>query len=84
MSERRARPWQWGGGILLEQHKDPILSQELVQFIQPAFIPLALMARMTLPTSSAASRWKVTPLAPAFASSEETVLSFTVNKEVLL
>ena len=34
MSERRTRPWQWGGGILLEQHKDPILSQELVQFIQ--------------------------------------------------
>lgn len=35
MSEKRKRFWQGGGGILLEQHKDPILSQELVRFIAP-------------------------------------------------
>lgn len=31
----RARFRFWSGGILLEQHKDPILSQEVVQFIDP-------------------------------------------------
>ena len=25
----------WSGGVMLEQHKDPILSQELTQFINP-------------------------------------------------
>ena len=29
MSKKRTRLWQGSGGIMLEQHKDPILSQEL-------------------------------------------------------
>ena len=33
MSKKRTRLWQGSGGIMLEQHKDPILSQELVRFI---------------------------------------------------
>ena len=31
----RSRAWYWNGGVMLEQHKDPILSQELVRFIAP-------------------------------------------------
>lgn len=31
----RSRSWHWSGGVMLEQHKDPILSQELETFIDP-------------------------------------------------
>lgn len=31
----RSLSWLWSGGVLLEQHKDPVLSQEVVQFIDP-------------------------------------------------
>ena len=31
----RSISWLWSGGVMLEQHKDPILSQELTQFINP-------------------------------------------------
>lgn len=31
----RSLSWLWGGGVMLEQHKDPILSQEISQFIDP-------------------------------------------------
>lgn len=29
------RSWLWGGGVMLEQHKDPILSRELETFVDP-------------------------------------------------
>ena len=33
--QRAKARWNWQGGVMLEQHKDPILSQELVPFIDP-------------------------------------------------
>jgi len=34
-TKSRSRSWHWTGGVMLEQHKDPILSQELEEFIDP-------------------------------------------------
>lgn len=34
-AKSRPHSWHWTGGVMLEQHKDPILSQELEQFINP-------------------------------------------------
>ena len=33
--QRAKARWNWQGGVMLEQHKDPILSQELVPLIDP-------------------------------------------------